>query len=574
MTHYLKLFVLLGCMFCTSAIKAATEDDLLRLEADMLKYMETRERDKFFSVTEELKEGSKEAGNERQFYQAWGNQGIYESAQQNYSNALNIVKEMADYARQDGSIYGEYAAMHTKAMILLQKGDYDVAERAFLDAVDFRHRRFPNESAAEDLRELMKIAYIRDDVAMAKNYANQLLAEPNLAPHHKGRTLSRLCTMAFNDNDVEEFNRVYEEMKRLTQASNIKLTSLYTEVNYYIINGDYKQALLLVDRLSADTCAERKAVIYHRLGDNEKAYEYMVQYKHLSDSIARASHSNSMASMYLRMNNDRLRLEQELLAHQNSQLRYRFYIAVAVVLIMSLLFVIYKRRKIIKLLKHDNTMLDTGKRGAERALKDLNELSFYESKSNLPLTTLVKVNKLCDHLTNVTQNHCNKGVTTVFQTDFSDDFEIMTNSEALEKLLSHLLNSSSNFTRDGIILLRCAEAGQYVLFSITDTSLVLADKSTNQLSDMFIEEENTARYVSMNFNICQSISRLLHGRLWHDLEFTDGTRFCFEIPKRPMTGGPDTIQVIAQTTNRKERNTNSIWTRKENPSQDDSQAGY
>ena len=37
----------------------------------------------------------------------------------------------------------------------------------------------------------------------------------------------------------------------------------------------------------------------------------------------------------------------------------------------------------------------------------------------------------------------------------------------------------------------------------------------------------------MNFSIWQSITRLLHGRIWHDLEYANGTRFCIEIPKSP-----------------------------------------
>lgn len=538
MIHYLRLFTLLGCLFCISASRAATEEELMRLKADMLKYLETKERDKFFSVTDKLKKGSKEAGDEQLFYQAWGNEGVFEASQQYYTKALDIVKEMNAYALQDGSAYGEYAAMHAKADILLQKGDLDAAQKAYHDALDFRHRHFPNESAAEDLRDLMKIAYLRDDIAMAKNYANQMLAEPNLAPHHKGRTLSRLSIMAFDENDVDGFNHIYNEMQRLAQSSNVKTISLFTEVNYLIINGNLKQALLLVDRLAPDTCAERKAVIYHRLGDNEKAYEYMVEYKHISDSIERASHDNSMASVYLRLNNDRLRLEQELLEHQNSQLRYRFYIAVAVVLILLLLFVIYQRRKIINLLKRDNTMLIYGKRGAETALRNLNELSFYESMTDLPLTMPVKVNKLCDHLTTVAQNHCTRGVITVFQTDFADDFELVTNADALEKLLSHLLNSSASFARKGTILLKCAEAGEHVLFSVTDTCTTLLGSSKENRMDMLDEQENTARFISMNFNICQSISRLLHGRLWHDVDYADGTRIYFEIPK----GGVPRVQ--------------------------------
>lgn len=530
MIRHLKLFALLGCILCITAVRAATEDRLLQLEADMLKYMETKERDKFFDITNRLKAGSVEAGNERLFYQAWGNQGIYEADQQYYESAHEIARQMKDYARQEGSIYGEYAAMHAEAMTLLQEGSYDEAQRAFLDAMDFRHRHFPNESAAEDLRELMKIAYYRNDIAMAKNYANQMLAEPNLAPHHKGRTLTRLSTMAFEENNAEEFNHIYDEMKKLMQTDNISTISLYTEVNYHIINGNYKQALMLVDRLAADTCAERKALIYHRLGDNEKAYEYMVQYKNISDSLTRASHQNSMASLYLRMNNDHLRLEQEVLAHKNSQLRYRFYIAVTTILIMVLLFFIYKRRRIIKVLQHHNTMLDYGRKGAERALKEINELSFYESKANLPLDMPVKVNKLCDYLADITQDHCNRGVSTVFQTDFADDFEITTNAQALEKLLMHLLNSSSTYTVKGIILLRCAQSGDMIMFSVTDTSKVL-DDAKSQASAVFAEQEDTTRNISMNFNICQSISRLLHGRIWHDTTYSEGTRFFFEIPQ-------------------------------------------
>jgi light-regulated signal transduction histidine kinase (bacteriophytochrome) len=51
---------------------------------------------------------------------------------------------------------------------------------------------------------------------------------------------------------------------------------------------------------------------------------------------------------------------------------------------------------------------------------------------------------------------------------------------------------------------------------------------------MFSEEGNTVRYVGMNFSICQSITRLLHGRIWHDVGYKEGTRFCFEIPKEPL----------------------------------------
>ena len=518
---HLKL-ILLSFLFFAMGMRAAANDELISLEAEMLKYMDTDNKEAFIRASENLLEASKEAGDERMFYKAWGNQGIYDATHQNSESAFETAKEMIDYARQEGSIYGEYAGMHTKAMAFLEQQDYDEAQKAFLEATEFRRRHFPNESAAEDLRELIKIAYYRGDIETSKKYCYQLLAEPNVTPHHKGRTLYRLCTMAFEDNNVEEFNHVYEEMKRLAQTDGIKSINLFTEVNYYIINADYKQALLLVDRLSIDTCAERKAIIYHRLGDNEKAYEYMALFKHISDSIQRATHNRDIASLYLRLNNDRLRLERELLTHQNTQLRYQYYFAVAIIVILILIFFAYQRHKIVRMLKREKTMLDYGKKGMERSLKDLHELSIYESKTNMPLNIPVNINRLCNHLANLIQKNCHNGVTMIFQTEFPDDFNILTNPEALKKLLTHLLNNSSHFTTKGIIWLKCSNSEENVRISITDTSQGLGNPT---------DEDGATQHSIININICQSICRLLHGRIWQDAEYTGGIRYILEIPK-------------------------------------------
>ena len=217
MKLHLKLFSLLVCLLCSMAVHAITEDDLMRLEAEMLNYISSSERDSFTTVSNRLKEAAKEAGNERLFYKAWSKQAVFEAMHQNFARAEEIARDLSSYAQNDGPV-GQYYAAHTKATILMHKDDYAGAEQAYLKALSIRHQNFPKESAAEDLRELLKLAYLRGDNETAKRYANQLLAEPNLAPHHKGRTLYRLCQMAFEEDDVEEYNHIYEEMKRLMQT--------------------------------------------------------------------------------------------------------------------------------------------------------------------------------------------------------------------------------------------------------------------------------------------------------------------------------------------------------------------
>jgi hypothetical protein len=47
----------------------------------------------------------------------------------------------------------------------------------------------------------------------------------------------------------------------------------------------------------------------------------------------------------------------------------------------------------------------------------------------------------------------------------------------------------------------------------------------------FNDANDIARISNMALNVCQSICRLLHGRIWHDMDYSNGVRFIIEIPK-------------------------------------------
>lgn len=517
--------MLLGCIFCAAGMRAATSEELTSLENEMLRLINGNDREAFTRAAENLKTASLEEGDERMFYKAWGYQAIYEATNQNQQKANDICEEITKYARQEGSIYGEYMAMHTEALILLQTQDFDAQENAFIRALEFHHRHFPNEGAIEDLRELFRIAYDRGNFAKAHDIAYQVLAEPNVSPRYKFRILARLSHFVFRKNDVEEFNRLYSEMNRLSKMDDAITFHPYVKVNYLILNRDYEQALILADSLSADTCAERKAIIYERLGDYEKAYNYLTRYKEISDSIERASYNQELRDMLLRMSNNRQRMEKDLLEKENISLRYRFYAIVAIFIIMIMLFIAYLRYKFIRKLKQDNEMLRYGKEDAETTLIKLNELSLYENLMELPLNMPVSINKLCNQLATNTQKHCHIGATTIFQTEFPDDFKLLTNPEALENLLMYLLTNTSRFIKEGIIWMKCSDTEKCIRFSITGTRREHDNQTDADIYDRTIQDP----FASLN--ICQSISSLLHGRVWYDEEYSDGIRYIFEIQK-------------------------------------------
>lgn len=568
------------------------KDDLhmMKLEAEMLRLISTTEKEQFTDVTEELKKLSQEQGNERLFYTAWGNQSTYEAAHQNYSAADEIADEIAEYAEDQNSHWGYYIALHSKAVNALQKQDYQAAEEAFLKAVDFRHKYFPNESAGDDLQELMKIANHRKDQKAGLKFAQQILAEPDVAPIHKGRALFRISQFAFNKNNKELFDSIYNELQALKESDGIGTLEPVVEVNYQIINGNYQEALRLCQQLSPDKRAERMAVIYHRMGDDKKAYEQMVNFKKINDSIVLVSHGNVVASCFVQMNNERLKLEQKILEDENVKLKrvYVYTIIGVVILILALIF--WQHHVRIKRLEKENAQLEKARKKAEKAfdmknefinnitnelraplnpiegftdilatqdydlrpeereelskmiknsskhitkiIDEMAELSFYESKKSLPVNYTMSPNHLCRHMVDALRPKCKQGVRMFFETELPEEFELHTNHEAVEALLRHLIENAIQYTEKGVITVACSEYGEMLRVSVTDTGKGIPAEHRGNIFNTFREIGDNQKLQGLGLVICQSIVKLLGGKLWLDESYTDGSRFIFELPEK------------------------------------------
>jgi len=580
-----------------SMTMAKDTDSVIRLKADMLKYISGDDRSRFEDVTERLKTAALESGDERTFYTAWGNQAIYEATHQYYTQAMAIINELKEYAEEAQSPYGQYMAIHANAVTLLQRHSYDDAEEAFQEAVDFRHNHFPNESAAEDIQELMKIANHRKDAKAGAQYARQILAEPNVAPIHQGRALFRLSQIAFNKRDTAAFDHLYQQMDSLREKTGIGTREPVVEVNYQILHGNYDKALMLTKELAAPARAERLALIYHLKGDNEKAYQFMEKFKKINDSIVLVSHGNMVASCFVQMNNERMKYEQTLLERQNNRLRNMLYMTLALALFAILSLILYQRQQKVNLLQRKNKKLTKDRDQAEKALSMKNEflnsitrelreplnpitgfsdilgetdyelqpeerevmsehiksssqqllrmidgmaeLSFYESKKSLPQDTSVIPNVLCRHFADAMQTRCQEGVRIQSITQLPDNYAIKTNPAALEAVLKHLIDNAIRFTDYGTITLACEENGKGdVRFSVSDTGFGIQEERKEHILRLIAGEDSQAKYIrGFGLSICLAIMKLLKGRLWLDTEYNKGARFCFEIPQNPGENG-------------------------------------
>ena len=574
------------------SVPSTAKDDIhiMKLKAEMLRLISTSERDNFTEVTEELKDVCQKNGNERLFYEAWGNQSVYEAAHQDYATADKIANQIADYAKDQNSHWGNYIALHVKAVNALQKQDYQVAEEGFKKAVEFRHKYFPNESAGEDLQELMKIANHRKDQKAGLMYAKQILAEPNAEPIHKGRALFRLSQFAFNKNNKELYDSIYNELMALKASDGIGTIEPVVEVNHEILNGNYEEALRLCEQLAPEKKAERMAVIYHRMGNDHKAYEQMAKFKKINDSIVLVSHGNVVASCYVQMNNERLKLEQKILEEENAQLRRWIVLIVIFFIVFFLAFLLLRHRRRISHLEEENKKLDEARKQAEKAfdmknefitnitnelraplnpiegfsdilgtqdyelqpeereqlshlikdssktitklIDELAELSLYESKKSLPTNYTLSPNHLCRLMVDSYRPKCKEGVRLYYETELPDNYEVHTNEEAVTTLLRHLIENAIQYTDHGVITVKCEDYDDRVRTSVTDTGQGIPPERRPHVFDTFREMGENQKLQGLGLSICKSITTLLGGKIWLDESYTQGSRFVFELPKK------------------------------------------
>ena len=309
-----------------------------------------------------LMEEAKAIGDDEVFYRAWGNLSIYESTHQRRTHALEIAREMGAYAKAHKSVFGEYIAMHVTGTVYQQMRDYDNAENTFKEAIAFLHKNAPGQSAAADYIELVLLSVNgRRDVKQAMEYAELVLKEPNVSEQHKMRVLTLLCELEGDKlhPNAEKFNRYYNQRLQARKGTPADDSETFVNLLYHYVNGHYTQALALADSLpkhdQIDYC---KGLIYHAMGQNEKAYEQMIAYKADRDSIYKAERTGLLSDYIMQLNSERLELKNKELEEKVGRLVVAIVILSGALLVALLVWFFWRRVKLTRKLRYENALLE------------------------------------------------------------------------------------------------------------------------------------------------------------------------------------------------------------------------
>lgn len=355
MRRFRRLLIGICVMFFVPMVLVAQTVDKEKLEAlqsEMYRLFYSEDSLSFYKVVGELKDACLAAGNEQVFYKAWGNHAIYESTHQRRIHALEVAREMRAYAEEQESIYGLYTSTHVTGSIYHQMRDYDNAEKAFLEAIDYLHKSSPDESAAADFLELALVsANGRGEGNKAVAYLQDALKEPHISLQHRLRALTMLCQISGDrlEPDRDAFNEYYEQRQQVRQATVGDKAERNVNWLYQYVNGNYQQALALADSLDPEQRTYARARVFHKMGDDTRAFEEMLHNRQARDSLNRVERSGLLSEYITQLSNERLELEKKELAEQNRRLRttiiYSVMALVALLLGVAIYFLVRHLRK-------------------------------------------------------------------------------------------------------------------------------------------------------------------------------------------------------------------------------------
>ena len=313
---------LLGASLTVAAqVKTA---DIEQLRKDMYRLFSKPDSiQRFLQVTDQLIEVSKQANNEELLYKAWANQAILLSSRGKRDQALDIIKDMSEYARKNDSKYGLFAATQTNAHIASALRMEDKAEELFLRCISYKEQYLPHLNIASVYLGLAKIYHNRRNKEKLLEMADKTLQEPNLLPEHRVQALSFKCMVALIGTfDKEEFNRYYAELDKVRKETGISMNiSRRMDVYHAELNGDYETMLELAQKMNTQNdrlMMSGKA--YRLLGRWREAYFTQVAFQNLIDSINSVETRNIAINQSIALDAARAENEAKDLKLKNQQL--------------------------------------------------------------------------------------------------------------------------------------------------------------------------------------------------------------------------------------------------------------
>ena len=350
MTRTLTTLMMISLLALSPAkARQAADSVTKRLEAEMYRYYSSDSTEKFRKATDELKEICLAAGNEHLFYKTWGNQAIYYFNRVNRKEGLAMAETMLKHAQQHQHKFGLYTSTYVTGTIMSTLHNMKEARKNFIQAIDYQHRFFPDESAAAPYLALARLAHNEKRYEEEIEYAEKALAEPAVSLTHQVMAGSHKCIGYAELDMVEEFYDAYNQREKAKQLyGHDDNLGFFVEVYKYTLSGQYDKALTTIQDFPTaglPSQLEMRSKIYFRQGNYKAAYLAQVRYKALLDSINNEEIQRQANEYAQEIQLSQARMEAHQQAVRSQHILYAAAATVAVVIAFMLAIILWRRRQ-------------------------------------------------------------------------------------------------------------------------------------------------------------------------------------------------------------------------------------
>lgn len=560
-------------------VDACAEDDPLVLEQKAADYQKHALIDKDLGA----------------YYSTWGYRVIYLIYRMDIYNAYNLVQEMkTDMNQKAPGAEERFLVPNMLAQIYNACGNINGAMLEFKKALELIKGTRYEATEIYNLYLGLAHTYMNSKLKASEYWIDEDINELNRRPkdprynRNMANAYAFKAMLCFKQQNFQQFD-VYRKLADDYEAKNHSGSSgsflPYMRIYAEMLDGHRDQAHLDAGKLPN---VKDHYIVWSDLlryeGNCDEAFKCQRKLMHIRDSI-----TGVMIMENIEQKDEELslvRAKQEAASRANTILKIA--IAMALLLIVLLMFYLYTRRAYQKtLLKKNRELVKANQRAMEadkmkrefisnvshEIRTPLNIISGFsqvitadsmalneEERSTIAdtiqrntehITSLVnKILALAndestDILSQVTDTDyvtvCREAIanmpkydpariTVSFDSLVTEGTTLRTNADSLRLMLSCLLENAVKFTDDGYIRLVCKHTNAGVQFVVEDTGCGISKEDAPYIFERFAKVDNFKEGLGLGLAYCHETAKKLGGSLMLDPDYKDGCRFILTLP--------------------------------------------
>ena len=166
-------------------------------------------------------------------------------------------------------------------------------------------------------------------------------------------------------------------------------------------------------------------------------------------------------------------------------------------------------------------------------VNELLEVAQDESREHIDHDEMVAVNDLCRHIIKdmepVNVNHLDID----FITDITDDYQMKSNKQAIEKILGQLLDNALKFTSEGSVklMVNVDMEKMVAIYTVEDTGSGIEAADAERIFEPYTKLNQYFDGEGVGLTVARNIAQRLGGELTLDAEYAGpGCRFVLQLP--------------------------------------------